>query len=373
MNSRKSPQTRGHRRLNAMTTEWLPAKSLQIAPKPSTSLREARPQVEVEANSAVGLPAGTWLCRLAAHAAGHGDPRQAPRRPPSAPSPSGWTRSSAPTRSAPGAPSSSAISRAAGPRSSAAARPARVPRDGQGLRHAAGRAEVRAREGQQDPRSSAGSRRARPSAASPSASAPSSCRCSGASRGDAQRVSRVFVITGPSGVGKGTLIRRLRSASRARAIASRRRRARRARARSDGVDYRFLSDEEFDARVAAGEFVEHADVLGAALRDAALRARAPHRRRAPGGAGDRGPGRAPGPRGDARGGADLHRAAVARRAARRAWSGAAPTTPSRSSARLRVAERGARRPGRVRPRRGQRPPRGRRRRARGDRPTARDR
>src|SRR5580658_7141740 len=30
----------------------------------------------------------------------------------------------------------------------------------------------------------------------------------------------------------------------------------------DGVDYHFLSREQFDARVAAGEFVEHADYAG---------------------------------------------------------------------------------------------------------------
>src|SRR6202046_5264518 len=30
----------------------------------------------------------------------------------------------------------------------------------------------------------------------------------------------------------------------------------------DGVDYHFLSREEFDARVAAGDFVEHADYAG---------------------------------------------------------------------------------------------------------------
>ena len=62
------------------------------------------------------------------------------------------------------------------------------------------------------------------------------------------RMPRVFVITGPSGVGKGTLIRAAaRARARARAVASRRPRARRGRARRDGVDYHFLSDEEFDA------------------------------------------------------------------------------------------------------------------------------
>ena len=66
--------------------------------------------------------------------------------------------------------------------------------------------------------SSAGSRRARPSAASPSASAPSSSACSAGRARTLAGVARVFVITGPSGVGKGTLIRTpARAPARARA------------------------------------------------------------------------------------------------------------------------------------------------------------
>ena len=139
--------------------------------------------------------------------------------------------------------------------------------------------------------------------------------------------------------------RAARARARARAVASRRPRARRGRASEDGVDYHFLTRRRSSTRrVAAGEFVEHADVRRPPLRDAALRARAP--RRAPGEPGrarDRGPGRAPGPRGDARGGAGLHRAAVASRRCARGSSAAAPTTPRRSSARLRAADAGARR------------------------------
>jgi guanylate kinase len=75
-------------------------------------------------------------------------------------------------------------------------------------------------------------------------------------------VSRVFVITGPSGVGKGTLIRGLmerRPCLRLSVSAT----TRRPRAgERDGVDYHFLSPEEFDRRVAAGEFVEHAHYAG---------------------------------------------------------------------------------------------------------------
>ena len=126
--------------------------------------------------------------------------------------------------------------------------------------------------------SSAASRRARRSAGSRSASAPSSSRCSAASA--QSRLARVFVITGPSGVGKGTLIRGLLARIPELELSVSATTRHRGRA-SDGVDYHFLTDEEFDRKVAAGEFVEHADVLGPALRDAALRARTADRRGAP--------------------------------------------------------------------------------------------
>jgi guanylate kinase len=75
-------------------------------------------------------------------------------------------------------------------------------------------------------------------------------------------VARVFVITGPSGVGKGTLIRGLMERiPRLELSVSATTRAARPGER-DGVDYHFLSPAEFDARVAAGDFVEHADYAG---------------------------------------------------------------------------------------------------------------
>jgi guanylate kinase len=72
----------------------------------------------------------------------------------------------------------------------------------------------------------------------------------------------VFVITGPSGVGKGTLIRTLleRVPVLELAISATTREPR--PGERDGVDYHFLSDAEFDARVKAGAFVEHADYSG---------------------------------------------------------------------------------------------------------------
>jgi guanylate kinase len=75
-------------------------------------------------------------------------------------------------------------------------------------------------------------------------------------------VAKVFVITGPSGVGKGTLIRGLMERlPQLELSVSATTRAPRPGER-DGVDYHFLARDEFDHRVAASEFVEHADYAG---------------------------------------------------------------------------------------------------------------
>ena len=75
-------------------------------------------------------------------------------------------------------------------------------------------------------------------------------------------MSRVIVITGPSGVGKGTLIRELRQRlpGLVLAISATTRDPR--PGERDGVDYHFLAPDEFDRRVAADEFVEHANYSG---------------------------------------------------------------------------------------------------------------
>jgi len=75
-------------------------------------------------------------------------------------------------------------------------------------------------------------------------------------------VSRAFVITGPSGVGKGTLIRGLmeRVGDLELSVSATTRPAR--AGERDGVDYHFLSREQFDRLVTAGEFLEHAEYAG---------------------------------------------------------------------------------------------------------------
>lgn len=73
---------------------------------------------------------------------------------------------------------------------------------------------------------------------------------------------RVMVITGPSGVGKGTLIRGLRARVPGIALSvSATTRAPRP-GEDDGVDYHFLSEEEFERRVQRGDFIEHATYSG---------------------------------------------------------------------------------------------------------------
>jgi guanylate kinase len=75
-------------------------------------------------------------------------------------------------------------------------------------------------------------------------------------------VARVFVITGPSGVGKGTLIRGLmeRLPQLELSVSATTRGAR--AGERDGIDYHFLAPQEFERRVRAGDFVEHADYAG---------------------------------------------------------------------------------------------------------------
>jgi guanylate kinase len=75
-------------------------------------------------------------------------------------------------------------------------------------------------------------------------------------------VARAFVITGPSGVGKGTLIRGLRERLPALELTvSATTRPPRPGER-EGVDYYYMSPEEFEHHVEEGDFLEHAKYSG---------------------------------------------------------------------------------------------------------------
>jgi guanylate kinase len=69
--------------------------------------------------------------------------------------------------------------------------------------------------------------------------------------------SKVFVVTGPSGAGKGTLIRALRERVPELALSVSATTRLRRPGEEDGVHYWFLPEVEFARRVAAGDFLEH--------------------------------------------------------------------------------------------------------------------
>ena len=76
---------------------------------------------------------------------------------------------------------------------------------------------------------------------------------------------------GPSGAGKGTLIKGLVERIPALEVAVSATTRPQRPGEEDGREYWFLSDEEFERRVQAGDFLEHVAVrVGQALRDAAL-------------------------------------------------------------------------------------------------------
>ena len=71
----------------------------------------------------------------------------------------------------------------------------------------------------------------------------------------------VFVITGPSGAGKGTLIKALAERLPVLEVAVSATTRPRRPGEVDGVEYQFLAEEEFVARIAAGEFLEHVEYV----------------------------------------------------------------------------------------------------------------
>jgi guanylate kinase len=75
-------------------------------------------------------------------------------------------------------------------------------------------------------------------------------------------MAKVFVITGPSGVGKGTLIRRLRERLPELELSTSATTRAPREGETDGRDYHFLSSEEFAERAEQNEFLEHAAYSG---------------------------------------------------------------------------------------------------------------
>lgn len=75
-------------------------------------------------------------------------------------------------------------------------------------------------------------------------------------------MAKVFVITGPSGVGKGTLISKLleRVPDLELSISATTREPR--KGETNGRDYHFLTPEEFDERIKAEDFLEFATYSG---------------------------------------------------------------------------------------------------------------
>jgi len=72
----------------------------------------------------------------------------------------------------------------------------------------------------------------------------------------------LFVVSAPSGTGKTTVVEQLvkivPTLEMSRSYTSRPPRSN----ERDGVDYNFVSRQEFEDRIAAGDFLEHADVFG---------------------------------------------------------------------------------------------------------------
>ena len=82
------------------------------------------------------------------------------------------------------------------------------------------------------------------------------------SAGSGQRRGLLFIVSAPSGAGKTTLVERLVEQSphlkMSRSYTSRAARE----GETDGVDYNFVSRPHFEAMIAAGQFLEWADVFG---------------------------------------------------------------------------------------------------------------
>jgi guanylate kinase len=72
----------------------------------------------------------------------------------------------------------------------------------------------------------------------------------------------VFVVTGPSGVGKGTLIAALRERHPELGLSVSATTRSPRPGEQDGVAYHFVTESDFDRRLERGEFLEHASYAG---------------------------------------------------------------------------------------------------------------
>jgi guanylate kinase len=73
---------------------------------------------------------------------------------------------------------------------------------------------------------------------------------------------RLFVVSGPSGVGKGTLVALAREQLPELELATSATTRARRPGEADGREYHFMSRGEFERRVTAGEFLEHVEFAG---------------------------------------------------------------------------------------------------------------
>src|SRR5215510_8728656 len=91
---------------------------------------------------------------------------------------------------------------------------------------------------------------------------PSSRRCASRCRMPSDRRGLLFIVSAPSGAGKTTLVERLVEQTPhlrlSRSYTSRNAR----QGEQDGLDYNFVTRDRFEAMIAAGEFLEWADVFG---------------------------------------------------------------------------------------------------------------
>ena len=88
-----------------------------------------------------------------------------------------------------------------------------------------------------------------------------SIHCAGMQGESNKRPGLLLVVSGPSGVGKTTIVRPLEQRLGGVFSVSATTRAP-AKGEADGRDYYFLSEEEFQDRLERGEFLEHAQLFG---------------------------------------------------------------------------------------------------------------